>query len=179
LDEFKIKILNQHWMEPSKLDLCSHGEIYIKVNDYIITQDGLGEEWGIIESALALLRTVNNDYECDPENEEGLILHGCGTMLMTGCPISIHWSVKHLNDQVILSNFIKIKSTSLETGIIRFPVDEIVLSNQLYNEQIVSFALKAKSFFNQSKKQISDEYDQEMYLKFWEEYDSLLNNLLQ
>ncbi|MFV2051119.1 hypothetical protein [Metabacillus litoralis] len=166
-------------MEPSKLDLCSHGEIYIKVNDYIITQDGLGEEWGIIESALALLRTVNNDYECDPENEEGLILHGCGTMLMTGCPISIHWSVKHLNDQVILSNFIKIKSTSLETGIIRFPVDEIVLSNQLYNEQIVSFALKAKSFFNQSKKQISDEYDQEMYLKFWEEYDSLLNNLLQ
>lgn len=41
-----------------------------------------GEGWGISESALAFLRTLEQDYFADPEQWEGLILHGCGCMLL-------------------------------------------------------------------------------------------------
>ncbi len=68
--------------------------LYLNVAGTIIKQTGMDEEWGISESALALLRTLDKKYICDIENEEWLILHGCGTMLMLGCPISIHWTVK-------------------------------------------------------------------------------------
>ncbi|WP_282032864.1 hypothetical protein [Metabacillus indicus] len=73
---FTIKIENQGWLcndEYDELDLCSHGEIFLSVHDTIITQSSVNEEWGISESALALLRTLENDYCCDPELDEGLI----------------------------------------------------------------------------------------------------------
>ena len=63
------------------------------VNETIITQPGLDKEWGISESALVLLRTINKEYRCDPDNETGLIFHGCSAIFMMGCPISIYWSV--------------------------------------------------------------------------------------
>lgn len=114
MKQFKLNIMKQYWLgsDNSEEDLCSHGEIYLNVNDTIITQSGIGEEWGISESALALLRTIDNDYVSDPVNEEGLILHGCGAILMMGCPISIHWTVKHCGDQVILSDFVKVTTTN-------------------------------------------------------------------
>lgn len=119
--QFEIKILKQYWLEPPEEDLCSHGEIYLNVNGTIITQSGIDEDWGISESALALLRTLDEDYICDPDNEWGLILHGCGTILMMGCPISIHWTVKQLGDQVMLSDFVKVATTDSQTGSIYYP----------------------------------------------------------
>lgn len=88
----------------------------MEVGSTVITQTGIGEEWGISESALALLRTLDSDYVCFPKCEEGLILHGCGALLMSGCPISIHWSVQHKGDEVFLSDFVKFTSTSLIEG---------------------------------------------------------------
>ncbi|WP_366249168.1 hypothetical protein [Terribacillus aidingensis] len=85
---FNFKIETQYWLSNEEEDLCSHGEIHLEVDGTVITQAGRGEEWGISESALALLRTLNADYISHPECEEGLILHGCGAMLMSGCPIS-------------------------------------------------------------------------------------------
>lgn len=78
---FNFKIETQYWLSNEVEDLCSHGEVHLEVDGTVITQAGRGEEWGISESALALLRTLDADYISHPECEEGLILHGCGTML--------------------------------------------------------------------------------------------------
>jgi hypothetical protein len=178
---FEIKIENQRWLfNDDKEDLCSHGEIHLNVNGNIITQSGIDEEWGISESALSLLKTIDKDYVCDPDNEEGLILHGCGAILMIGCPIGIHWTVKHIDDQVILSDFVKITTTNPESGSIYYPGLKVKLSKDEYKNQVVQFAIQAKNLFNTSKeKRISDDFDREMYEDFWNEYNRLLkNNLL-
>ncbi|GAB2554924.1 hypothetical protein [Gracilibacillus alcaliphilus] len=177
-NQFVIKIENQRWLDHNnEEDLCSHGEIYLNVNGNIITQFGINEEWGISESALALLRTMDQDYRCDPNMEEGLILHGCGTVLMTGCPISIHWSVKHMNDQILLSDFVKITTTDPATGNVYYPDLHVTLHKNEYKDQVVLFASQVKNFFATSKqKRISGDLDKEMYQSFWEEYNLLLAN---
>lgn len=165
----------QYWHSKEEEDLCSHGEIHLEVDGTIITQAGRGEEWGISESALALLRTLDADYISYPECEEGLILHGCGTMLMSGCPISIHWSVQHKGDEVFLSDFVKFTSTSLTEDNIVYPDVSVSVNKAVYKQKILQFARQAKALFENSKiKKIDDEYDQEMFKDFWKEYNQLL-----
>ncbi|SEM95180.1 hypothetical protein SAMN04489762_1494 [Terribacillus saccharophilus] len=172
---FSIKIESQYWLSDEKEDLCSHGEIHLEIGGAKITSAGVKEEWGISESALALLRTLDADYISNPDCEEGLILHGCGAMLMSGCPISIHWSVQHNGDEVFLSNFIKFTSTSLTEGKIEYPDIRVSVKKIVYEQEILQFAKQAKALFESSKaKEIEDEYDQDMYTDFWKEYDRLL-----
>jgi hypothetical protein len=174
-EEFNIYISKQYWLCSQVEDLCSHGEIYLNVNGTLITQPGVEEEWGISESALALLRTLNKDYLCNPDHEEGLILHGCGAMLMMGCPISIHWTVHHRGDQVLLSDFVKITTTNPDTGSIYYPGLQVKISSKEYKDLVVSFALQAKKLFEESQdKQIVDDFDKEMYEGFWDEFNELL-----
>lgn len=174
---FLIKIENQRWLTNKEEDLCSHGEIYLNINGIVITQSGINEEWGISESALALLRTLDRDYICDLDNGEGLILHGCGAILMMGCPISIHWTVKHIDNQVILSNFVKVATTNPKTGSVYYTGCEIRLDSNEYKNQVLSYAIQAKDLFdNSSEKQITDEFDKKMYEDFWEEYNQLIKN---
>lgn len=171
---FIINIENQKWLFNEQEDLCSHGEIYLNVDGTIITQTGMDEEWGISESALALLRTLDKEYICDIENEEGLILHGCGTMLMLGCPILIHWTINHIGENVVLKDFVKVISTDQKA--IYYEGLHIEVNENEYRKQIVSFALQAKELFNKSsEKIILDEFDQSMYTDFWTEYNHLLN----
>ncbi|PAD34906.1 hypothetical protein CHH48_13270 [Terribacillus saccharophilus] len=165
----------QYWLSNEEEDLCSHGQIHLEVDGTIITQAGKGEEWGISESALALLRTLDVDYISNPECKEGLILHGCGIMLMSGCPISIHWSVQHKSDEVFLSDFVKFTSTSLAEGKIVYPDVSVSVKKIQYEQQILQFAKQAKAFYEISKtKKIEDDFDQEMYTEFWQEYNYLL-----
>ncbi|RFU70422.1 hypothetical protein D0469_07495 [Peribacillus saganii] len=178
-NSFILKIENQRWLTDEDTDVCSHGEIYLNINGTILTQTGIEEEWGISESALALLRTLDRDYTCDPEKEEGLILHGCGLILMMGCPISIHWSVKHKNDKVILSDFVKVTTTNPQTGSVHYPGLVATVSRNEYQNQILSFAQQAKRWFDSSKeKRITDNFDKEMYMDFWSEYNRLIRKAL-
>lgn len=176
-DTFLIRIENQDWIskECRYQDLCSHGEIYLNVNGTIITQSGMDEQWGISESALALLRTIDQDYISVPKYEEGLILHGCGTILMTNCPISIRWWVRHVGDHVVLSDFLKVETTDPSTGSVYYPDLEVQINKNEYKAQIRAFAQEAKMFFDTfGEKQISDDYDKQMYEEFWDEYNQLL-----
>ena len=133
----------------------------------------MGEEWGISESALALLRTLKQDYFADPDQLEGLILHGCGCILMMGCPTAIHWSVKHTETDVILSDFVKV-STISDSGIV-YPNLKVQIDKNKYKDQVIAFALTARDFFENSPKKIfDDKYDQEMYKAFWSEFNELL-----
>ncbi|WP_367456796.1 hypothetical protein [Terribacillus saccharophilus] len=172
---FNFNLKTQYWLSSEEEDLCSHGEIYLKVNGTVITEADIGEEWGISESALALLRTLDADYISNPDCEEGLILHGCGAMLMSGCPISIHWSVQHKEGAVFLSDFVKFTSTDLTEGKIEYPDLRISVKKAVYEQEILQFAKQAKALFESSTaKEIEDEYDQDMYTDFWKEYDHFL-----
>ena len=51
----------------------------------MVVADGT-EEVGISESALGLLRTLDSD-RASHEEDDRLIMHGCGAILMMGCPI--------------------------------------------------------------------------------------------
>jgi hypothetical protein len=176
--QFEIKIVNQHWIGLPREDLCSHGEINLKVNETVITQSGKGEVWGISESALSLLRTIEKEYLSDPINGEGLILHGCGLLLMVSCPISIHWTVKHIGNQVELSDFVKVETTNPETGSIYYPELIVTLNHDEYKDSILYFASQAKNFFEESEtKIIADDYDNEMYQEFWDEFNRRLMEL--
>lgn len=176
---FKINIINQYWLGEEVHDLCSHGELYIKVGDVVITNSGRDEEWGISTSALTLLRTLYEEpaftyQEIDPERDEPLITH-CGNALSPGCPISIYWGVQHMEGEITLSNFVKFTTTSYKEGVIDYKDLMVKISEKEYREEIVAFALEVKAFFEQSqKKRIEDDDERESYEAFWEEYNTLL-----
>ncbi|MFS0636912.1 hypothetical protein AB1K84_13500 [Mesobacillus foraminis] len=173
--DFELYISKQFWIGLEEEDVCSHGEIYLKVGGTIITQPGVNEQWGISESALALLRTLSKNYVSNPENEEGLIFHGCGTILMMGCPISIHWSVFHIEDQIILKDFIKVAVIDPKEGRIHYPGLQVTMTKKDYENIILTFALQAKNFFKNSNKKHINDTDKEMYQSFWNEYNELLH----
>lgn len=173
--QFEIKIVNQHWLGSAREDLCSHGEIYLRVNDTVITQSGIEEVWGLSESALFLLRTIGKEYLSDPMNGEGLIVHGCGSILMVSCPISIHWTVKHIGDQVELSDFVKVETTNPDTGSKYYPKLKVTLNHSDYKNKILYFARQVKNFFEESDtKIVVDDFDKEMYQEFWDEFNRRL-----
>ncbi|MCY8235477.1 hypothetical protein [Priestia endophytica] len=176
---FEINIINQYWLGEEIHDLCSHGELYIKVGDVMITNSGRDEEWGISTSALTLLRTLYEEpsftyQEIDPERDEPLITH-CGNVSSPGCPISIYWGVQHMEGEIILSNFVKFTTTSYKEGVVDYKGLKVKISKEEYREEIVVFALEVKAFFEQSQKKIiEDEDERESYKAFWEEYNTLL-----
>ncbi|YCA45599.1 hypothetical protein M1E11_10590 [Bacillus sp. JZ8] len=176
---FKVNIINQYWLGEEVHDLCSHGELYIKAGDVVITNSGRDEEWGISTSALTLLRTLYKEpaftyQEIDPERDEPLITH-CGNALSPGCPISIYWGVQHMEGEITLSNFVKFMTTSYKEGVIDYKDLTVKISEKEYREEIVAFALEVKAFFEQSqKKRIEDDDERESYKAFWEEYNTLL-----
>ena len=89
------------------------------------------------------------------------------------CPISIHWTINHIGENVVLKDFVKVISTDQKA--IYYEGLHIEVNENEYRKQIVSFALQAKELFNKSsEKIILDEFDQSMYTDFWTEYNHLL-----
>lgn len=168
-DTFALSIESQFWLGEEEQDLCSHGEIRLVVNGKVITEAGHEEEWGISESALALLRSLEGEEAGDSEK----ILHGCGTMLMLGCPISIHWNTELQGDTVRLSNFHKVETTTPETGTMEFPGLTAIISFDDYRRHVIQFAQEVKAFFGRSKPKKVEADDKEMYDEFWQEFDEL------
>jgi hypothetical protein len=47
-------------------------------------------------------------------NKDGLILHGCGAILIMSCPIPMNRNIEHTINHVLLSQFTKVTTTSYE-----------------------------------------------------------------
>ncbi|WCN38805.1 hypothetical protein [Aneurinibacillus uraniidurans] len=176
--EFELRILKQYWLGDESEDLCSHGEIVLRVRNLMISSEEDGE-WNISESALALLRTVVADFPCDQipkyyvegiQDEEYLIFH-CGCYMMF-CPMNIGWQVKHENAHVLLTDFKK------NEGSIKFHNLEIKVPLSIYANEIYTFAIEAKQLYEgHQKKLIDNELFQGQYHQFWEEYNELLEQV--
>lgn len=94
---------------------------------------------------------------------------------MMGCPISIHWSVKHTETAIILSDFVKVSTTDPDTGTTYYSNLKLQIDKKKYKDQVIAFALMVKNFFkNSPEKIIDDEYDKKMYTEFWTEFNELL-----
>ncbi len=170
---FEIKIIDQSWLgnEPEQFDLCSHGKIHLIIGDQIIL-DGR-EIYGISESALALLRTLDHDHSPQNHLAEKLIFHGCGTVLMMGCVIGVDWTVRHVDQMVILSEINRWDWPD-ENRPTRFEGLEARLSKKQYVQMVLSFANQAKRFFEGKEKVFFNEEDQQAYEQFWVEFNTRL-----
>jgi len=171
---FEIKILEQSWLKncSANKDLCSHGRISLVIGDTKIAEDK--EIFGISESALAMLRTIDSNHSKDNRVADRMIFHGCGTILMMGCPIGIDWNVSHLEGQVVqISDVVWYPQTDINKAvhynglIAKMPLSE-------YCPAVVSFACQAREFFKGMKKEIDDNFDKNQYEEFWAEYNQLL-----
>lgn len=111
-NRFELKLLGQRFLPDDLADVCSHGEIYLRVNDCVISDMDDGE-WNINESALSLMRSVTYGfpnpfpprYYPDGWKEHALI-HHCGAYMLF-CPSHISWNVTIQGDFVILDHFVK------------------------------------------------------------------------
>jgi hypothetical protein len=131
-------------------------------------------EYGISESALALLRTLESDHSPTQPLAERLIPHGCGTMLMFSCPIGIDWSVSHVGGRVCLHRIVRYDDIDT-TQAAHFPGLDIEITEDEYRRQVVAFALRAKEPFAGIEKTFEDDFDRQQYEEFWDEYDRLFN----
>jgi hypothetical protein len=171
--QFEIEILEQGWLgsEDTEYDLCSHGKLRLVIGGQVISS---GEErYGISESALALLRTLASNHGREHPVAERLVFHGCGTLLMMGCPFGIDWDVTHTPEGVRLDNIIRFDTTNEKHGI-KFDGLVAQLTEEEYRRQVIEFALKARQLFQESPRSCYDDFDRKQFEAFWAEYNALL-----
>jgi len=169
---FTIDLLEQGWLdgcEPAS-DPCSHGRLRIIIGDTTIADGELN--LGISESALGLLRTLEEGRRSATEQDR-LILHGCGLILMMGCPIGIDWDVDHDGESVRISNVVLSDGTAAEDERALGLAIEVPATQ--YRQQVVGLAEAVKQFFATSvDKVFEDPYDRQQYADFWQEFDQRL-----
>jgi hypothetical protein len=172
--QLRIALLQQGWLAgcSPEQDLCSHGGIKLVIGGEPITSGD--EDYGVSESALALLRTLRQDHSLQRPVAQQLIFHGCGTMMMMGCPIGVDWEVSHKDGHVHISNVVRYDGTS-EKEVVRFLDIAIETSEEEYRREVTAFAKEAKKLFVGVPKTFTDEYDRHEYEQFWSEYDLLLS----
>jgi|WetSurMetagenome_2_1015567.scaffolds.fasta_scaffold229166_2 hypothetical protein len=171
---FEIRILSQNWLgdEPeNNYDLCTHGMIYFKIGDYIIT-DEEDEEWTISTTALGLLRSVIPDEETA---EAYAKVYHCGMLTMASCPISIDWTVRHDGNVVIISELWKQPTIDLKDGICYLnDYQTVIVEKATYIREILKFSDSVAEFFDNSPvREIEDRNDKVIYKAFLDEFNSL------
>jgi hypothetical protein len=180
---FEILITQQGWLgendpdldyDPAAVDLCSHGGVRLTIGGQVIALGEDDYEYGISESALALLRTLESDHSPERRVAERLIFHGCGAILMMGCPVGIDWSVSHVDGQVRIDDVVRYDTVN-ETEAVRFPGVAAELSEDEYRLQVVAFAERAKEPFEKIAKEPADDFGQQQHADFWEEFDARLS----
>ena len=170
---FEIEIIEQHWLEGClpEQDLCSHGRIRLVIGGQVILSDD--QNFSVSESALALSRTLDTDNSPGDPVAERLIFHGCGTILMLGCPIGVDWTVRHVPGFVVIDDITRYETTDPSEAL-AFRGSPVAVPDEEYSQQIIAFATKAKQLFEGVEKTFYSDFDREQYERFWREFDSLL-----
>ena len=154
-DAFHLELLDQGSLIPSDSegDLCSHGHLRLTIGGVELI--GGKESYGISESALAMLRTLDADHTTTGRVAERMIFHGCGNFLMMGCPIGADFNVRHNAGLVHIDAAVRYETTNGAEGT-RFPDLQVVLSEAEYRAQVVEFAVRARELFVGSVKRFSE-----------------------
>ena len=169
--EFEIKILRQHWIKDDglddKADLCSHGELYLKIGDEVLS-DSESDSWCLSASGLYLLRTLKQDYSVG--DFDNYLVPCCGHfmipndekdyVLIFGCNNGIDWNVRHENKMIEL--------TTEKGNKTKIPIE-------FYINQIIDFTDLVEQFYgNPNEKEVpKDDFDQNGFRQFWTEWKNL------
>lgn len=174
--KFEIKTLNQKFLSDDPEEPCSHGQLIIKINNIVISNEEDGD-WVINEAALSLMRTVRFGYpnaDLSPPSyysagitEDTLI--NCCSVYMFFCPSSIKWDVTLLENEVKLSNIEKNEQRI-------HPEFQVVLARNEYARTIYEFALESYKFFGDHRRFVKSSWEQfeGQINKFWKEYEEHL-----
>jgi hypothetical protein len=171
---FEIKILDQGWLEgcQPEEDLCSHGRVSLIIAGTKIAEES--DEFGISESALAMLRTLRCNHSPESPVAERMLFHGCGAILMMGCPIGINWRATHCDGEIVRIDDVIWYPNTNEAHAIRYPGLSIDLSFSDYRDKVSAFAREAEGLFCGIEKRIDGDFDKKQYKEFWKEYHELL-----
>jgi len=174
LSQFEITIAHQGWLAgvTPEEDLCSHGGIRLRISGIAITTGA--EDYGISESALALLRTLASDRVRGDALAEVMIFHGCGAMLMGGCSLGVDWTTRHVAERVLISDVVRYDGAG-GTDAHFFPDAIADLPFGEYASAVIPFARAARALFEGVSKTVKEsEFAPGAYSAFWREYDDLL-----
>ncbi|WP_281886594.1 hypothetical protein [Paenibacillus sp. YYML68] len=171
MNQFELRILNQHFLTNELAEPCSHGQILLKVNTTIISDEDDGD-WVINEAALSLLRTVRYGFP-DPNVappryysegiQEETLINCCGAYMLF-CSSNIKWEVRLLGQVVRLARFIK--DDHLDYGDL-----QVTLKTVDYAKIVYEFADQSLNFYNGKNVDVSGwEQFEGQYIEFWNEY---------
>ncbi len=172
-DAIEIRILRQHWVQDNGVfdseDLCSHGELYIRVGSHVISDASHGS-WCLTAAGLYLLRTLYEEYSIGQYPSHQLI-PCCGHFLIPneegqnrvtiiGCSNGIECHVQHSEQEVIWI---------LENGA------SGKISKMQYRSMILSFAEEVESFYGSLQNKIipDDPFILQGLEQFWTEWATL------
>lgn len=171
--QFELRIIRQHWIKDDGLDdkedLCSHGRIYLKIGDEILSDTEIGS-WTTTASGLHLLRTLYSDYH--PGDYAGQLIPCCGHFMIPnnygsradifGCPNGIDWNVQHKD------NMIDIRT---DNG------TNITIAFDDYRKNIMDFVSDVELFFGNPNDKVmpDDDLTRSAFNLFWTEWHALRN----
>ena len=170
--DFKIKVIRQHWIrddgKDDKEDLCSHGEVYIRIGPEEISNKESGS-WTLSVTGLFLLRSLEEN--CELLQFSNQLAPCCGHFMIpddngnnyvtiTGCTSGIDWKIKHLNEEVIFESEIGSKGKLL--------FDD-------YKKMVLQFTDEIESFYGNPDDKIveEDEFIKNGFRQFWAEWKEL------
>ena len=171
---FEIKIIRQHWInddgKDDKEDLCSHGEVYIRIGKEELSTKSSGS-WTLSVAGLYLLRSLEQDCKLDQFSNQ--LIPCCGHFMIpneggenyvtiTGCPNGVDWKIKHTNEEVIF------ESVNGTTGKLAF---------KDYKDIVIGFTNEIERFYGNPKDKIvpEEEFDKNGFNQFWAEWEELKN----
>ena len=207
-DTFKLEIVEQHWLtDPEWLtssptvdisrlppgwtatfvaDSCSHGSIRCEIAGVKVTSDA--PEYGIAQSALALLRTLETDrigrpnspdrsrtgLDAFPHDEGFVLCDGCDYPLGFGCPtFGTNWLVRHEGGVVVISEPELVDGLGEKYIAKKWDVT-VRLPLSAYRGQVVDFASEAQRFYLSDGPRTVIPSEVEFHQRFWTEFDERL-----
>jgi hypothetical protein len=160
---FEIAITAQHWLRPD--DACSHGAIRATIGGTVVS-DATSDEYGIVQSALQLLRTLERDHL---PGGDYLLTHGCGYPVSLGCSnLDTDWGVRHDGDEVVLEQAMHYAQGEQRLdAAARLPAME-------YRRAVAAFARTARDFYFAEGPRTAEAWEQDLHDEFWAEFDQRL-----
>ncbi len=113
-----LKAQNLHWLTeyPAVDDLCAHGFLIFKIDDYILCDESRSA-FTLSATALHFLRTLDHDHTLDRINSVGdYLITCCGNLMLKAkdgeefataimeCPNGININIVHHRNHIIISN---------------------------------------------------------------------------
>ena len=171
LKGFKIKILRQHWISNdetfNKGDLCSHGVLFLKIWEEILSDSKSGS-WSLTATGLYLLRSLKVDYNVG--DFENYLVPCCGHCIIPdenknyvtilGCNSWVDWNIKHEDGNV------KFTSKQWTIGVIDF---------EQYKKMVLEFTDAIEAFYGDPKEKDvpNNEFDKNWFQQFRAEWNEL------